>query len=107
MSSRSAFDRAKLSALIFLLAAIAWMLPARQATSQTSTPTTTPTTSTTTTGTTQNTIVINQGGTTTTAVPAFIGPTVVGGVSVNVDGVLNLQDTKDREKLLEARRQAM
>src|SRR5262249_25454762 len=50
-------------------------------------------------------IIINNGGNTT--IPAFIGPTVVGGVAVNVDGVLKLQDTADREKVLAARRQAM
>ena len=107
MSVSRTLNRAIISAsVVLMLIAFVGIATLRKAIAQTTTTTTTTTGTTTTAGTTQNTIVINQG-TTATAIPAFIGPTVVGGVSVSVDGVLNLQDSKDREKLLAARQQAM
>lgn len=91
------------SPLILVLACLAQFAQAQGTTATTSTTSTSTSTSTNTSGTN---IIINNGGTNTT-IPAFIGPTVVGGISINVDGVLNLQDTAEREKLLAARRQAM
>jgi len=90
-------------AVALLMAGVAAM-SARQVSAQT-TSTTTTTTTTTTSNVTQNTTIINPP--TSTTFPAFLGPTVVGGVSVNVDGVLKLQDTAEKEKLLAARRQAL
>jgi hypothetical protein len=91
-----------------LLIAALFAMSAHQAAAQTTGTTTTSTTTTTTTTTsnvTQSTIIVNPGSN-TFPTNGFIGPSVVGGVSVNVDGVLKLQDTAEKEKLLAARRQA-
>ena len=97
-------DRKSLATLaVALLIAAVFAMFIRQAVAQTTATTTTGTTTTTittTTGGTQTTVVINQGGSSTFPVNGIIGPSVVGGVSVNVDGVLKLQDTAEREKLL-------
>ncbi len=93
-------------AVALLIAAVLAMLARQAAAQTTATSTTTTTTTTTSSNVTQSTIIVNPPTSNTFPVNGFVGPSVVGGVSVNVDGVLKLQDTAEKEKLLAARRQA-
>ena len=111
MSVSRTLNRAIISAsVVLMLIAFVGIATLRKSLAQT---TTTTTTGTTTTGTTTTTTTTTS--TTSTTSPTtliingtnpFGGVSVVGGVSVNVDGVLKLQDSTDKEKLLAARRQA-
>jgi Protein of unknown function (DUF1598) len=112
MSVSRTLNRAIISAsVVLMLIAFVGIATLRKSLAQT---TTTTTTGTTTTGTTTTTTTTTTSTTSTTSPTTLIingtnpfgGVSVVGGVSVNVDGVLKLQDSTDKEKLLAARRQA-